>query len=79
MANKYSFDQLVARLKSPGWRLKTDKGGKTTDGTLEDVLKATNKRQEMGEHPGLIEEIETTIELDMIQLQELWRHLGLPV
>jgi hypothetical protein len=79
MANKYSFDQLVARLKSPGWRHKTDEGDKATDGTLEDLVKVTKDRHEKGENPGLIEEIETTIELDMIQLQELWRHLGLPV
>jgi len=79
MANKYSFEQLVARLKSPGWRLKTDPKNKAVSGTLEDLVKATKDRQDKGEHPGLIEEIETTIELDMIQLAELWRHLGLPV
>jgi hypothetical protein len=79
MASRYSFDQLVARLKSPGWRLKTDKKDKAVSGTLEDLVKVTKDRHEKGEHPGLIEEIETTIELDMIQLAELWRHLGLPV
>lgn len=79
MANQYSFEELVARLKSGGWRHKTEGSDQTTDGTLEDALKATNDRQGKGEHPGLIEEIETTIELDMIQMAELWRHLGLPV
>jgi hypothetical protein len=79
MANKYSFDQLVARLKSPGWRLVTDKKDKPVSGTLEDLVKVAKDQHEKGEHPGLIEEIETTIELDMIQLAELWRHLGLPV
>jgi len=27
----------------------------------------------------LIEEIETSVELDMLQIAQLWRYLGLPV
>jgi hypothetical protein len=32
-----------------------------------------------GDAPGRIEELETAIELDIIQIEKLWRYLGLPV
>jgi hypothetical protein len=75
---KYSDDELVGLVKTPGWGLLTGKDKHTT-GTLEDVLKANHQRRESGESPGLIQQLETSIELDMLQIEKLWRYLGLPV
>jgi hypothetical protein len=79
MADKYSHDELVERVKTPGWRLMTDKKDKTVGGTLQDLLHLSHERKQKGEAPGLIEEIETSVELDMLQIAQLWRYLGLPV
>jgi hypothetical protein len=80
MANHYQEDDLTRRLASPGWRLKTgQKDDKAVSGTLEHVVRATHERKNSGQAPGLIEEVETTIELDLIQIEKLWRYLGLPV
>lgn len=80
MANHYQEDDLTRRLASPGWRLKTgQKDDKAVTGTLEHVVRATHERKNSGQAPGLIEEVETTIELDLIQIEKLWRYLGLPV
>jgi hypothetical protein len=80
MANHYEEDDLTRRLASPGWRLKTgSQDDKTVSGTLEHVVRATHQRRKSGEAPGLIEEVETEIELDLIQIEKLWRYLGLPV
>lgn len=79
MANKYTDDELVELVKSPGWGLVTEKDDKVASGTLEDVLKANHQRRQSGETPGLIQQLETTIELDMLQIEMLWRYLGLPI
>ena len=79
MADKYSHDDLVERVKTPGWRLVTDKEDTTAAGTLERLLHLTHDRKQKGEPPGLIQEIETSVELDMLQIAQLWRYLGLPV
>jgi hypothetical protein len=79
MADKYSHDELVERVKSPGWRLVTGGKDSTIAGTLERLLHLTHERTQKGEAPGLIEEIETSVELDMLQIAQLWRYLGLPV
>jgi hypothetical protein len=79
MADKYSHDELVERVKTPGWRLVTGKNDTSVKGTLERLLHLTHERGQKGEAPGLIEEIETSIELDMLQIAQLWRYLGLPV
>ena len=80
MANHYQEDDLMRRLASPGWRLKTgQKDDKAVSGTLEHVVRATHDRKKSGDAPGLIEEVETEIELDLIQIEKLWRYLGLPV
>lgn len=80
MPDKYTHEDLIKRVKSPGWRLVTArKDDKTVTGTLEHVLGVTHERRKDGQTPGLIEEIETKIELQMIQIELLWRYLGLPV
>jgi len=81
MVKKYTDAELTDRLQSPGWRLVTE--SKDTDGkivgTLEEMAKATHERQTQGEPPGLIQELVTTVEVDMIQIELLWNRLGLPV
>jgi hypothetical protein len=79
MADKYSHDELVERVNSPGWALATNEKDPPVTGTLETVLQASHERNGKGKAPGLIREIETSIELDMLQIAALWRHLGLPV
>jgi hypothetical protein len=80
MANHYDEDDLTRRLASPGWRLVTGKkDDHSVTGTLEHVVRVTHDRKARGSAPGLIQEIETAIELDLIQIEKLWRYLGLPV
>jgi hypothetical protein len=67
-------DDLIKQLKTPGWKLD---GGR--NGTLEDAVRAAHARHAAGEEPGLVSRMETALELDLIQLQELWVHLGLPM
>jgi hypothetical protein len=74
MANKISDDELQRLMKSPGWK---DEHG--ASGTLEDVLKAGHERRKNGGKPSLIRQIENEIELDLLQIEKLWRYLGLPV
>jgi hypothetical protein len=81
MIKKYTDAELADRLQSPGWSLVTeskDPDGKIV-GTLEEMAKATHERQTKGEAPGLIQELVTTVEVDMIQIELLWNRLGLPV
>ena len=75
--NTYSNDELMASQTSPGWRLDADQT--SHEGTLEDVAKLAHERHTKGEQPGLISQIETSIELDMLQLESLWYAMGLPV
>jgi hypothetical protein len=72
-----SNEELAASRTSPGWRLQT--GQDRHEGTLEDVAKRAHERQTRGEHPGVISQIETSIELDMLQLEKLWYAMGLPM
>ncbi len=78
MAGKLSLKELIERLHTPGWQLVTDKEDKPDTGTLKEVLETTHQRHQEKRTPGLIRQIETTVELDMIQIEQLWRHMGLP-
>jgi len=78
MAEKFDHEDLVQQLKSSGWRLSDDQPDKTVTGTLSDVLTESHARKTEGQRPGVIEQIETAIELDMLQIEMLWRELGLP-
>jgi hypothetical protein len=78
MADKYSAEELKAKMKASGWRLVRDKEAPIT-GTLQNLVHLTHQRHSQGETPGLIQEIETRIERDMIESERLWLSLGLPV
>jgi hypothetical protein len=78
MENKYTHEELAGQLKSPGWRLTSAQSDKTVTGTLGEVLAESHSRKSNGEHPGRIEQIKTAIELDIFQIDLLWRQLGLP-
>ena len=77
MTQKPTHDELVKQLHTPGWRVITD-DDEAESGTLKDVLEATHVRQQRKKAPGLIQHIETTLELDALQIQNLWHYLGLP-
>ena len=76
MTGKLTLKELIARLDTPGWRLVSDDDDSPETGTLKDVLETSH--QQRGEKGGLIKQIETSVELDMIQIEQLWHHLGLP-
>ena len=78
MTDNHRDEDLTRQLHSPGWRLTGDKTQQPVTGTLNDVLVESHSRKSRGEHPGRIQKIVTTIELDMIQIEQLWRYLGLP-
>jgi hypothetical protein len=78
MPKKYTHDELVGLVKSPGWKLVPDNDDEHVEGTLEDVLKASHEKHKAGDRPGLIKQIETAIELEMIEIEKLWFYLGLP-
>ena len=75
MASRYSKDELTAQLMKPGWQ-RTGADGTRKSGTLKDM--ATAAHADRAKHPGVVKEIETAIELELIDLQQLWQHLGLP-
>ena len=77
MTKKPTHDELVKQLNTPGWRLVAE-DEEATSGTLKDVLETTHARKKRKKEPGLIQNIETTLELDAIQIQNLWHYLGLP-
>jgi len=77
MSDKYSPEQLAGLATTTGWHL--DSGDKPTVGTLEDVARLAHEQHSAGKRPGIVRQIETSIELDMLQLEQLWRYLGLPV
>lgn len=79
MNDKYSDEELVGLIKSPGWAADDKKNATPVAGTLEDVLKARHQQYQRGEDAVLIRQLETSMELDMIQIEKLWRYLGLPV
>ncbi|MBN9588365.1 MAG: hypothetical protein J0G99_05085 [Alphaproteobacteria bacterium] len=76
MAEKYTKDELIGKLDQPGWRAVSD-GHPPSDGTLREAAEAAHARRAKG--PSRLEEIETRIEVGLIQLEDLWHHLGLPV
>jgi hypothetical protein len=76
--SKYSLDQLKQKLTASGWRTITGNKTMPLEGTLAQMAEAAHARHVKGQAAGYLQEIETEIEVDMLQLQELWQHLGLP-
>jgi hypothetical protein len=77
---KLSHAELVAQLQTKGWDLVT--GSETTplkNCTLEELVRIAHARHKKGEASGLIKRIESALELDLIEIQQLWAHLGLPM
>lgn len=75
MPNNYSHEDLTNRLTKSGWQ-RTDANGATERGTLKDL--ATKAHADRAKHPGMVKEMETAVELELLQLQRLWEYLGLP-
>ena len=78
MMNKPEPNDLIKQLNSTGWNLIDEQSDKKTSGTLSEVLTESHSRKSKGNRPGKIEQIETAIELDMLQIELLWHQLGLP-
>jgi len=78
MAEKPSQDELSGLAKTPGWRLEHGDAEEPATGTLEDVARLAHARRSEGKPPGIIRQIETSLELDMLQLEQVWLSLGLP-
>jgi hypothetical protein len=78
MIEKYSQEDLIGHLGSPGWRLNSEHPDRTVTGTLGEVVTESHSRKTGGEQPGKVEQIETAIELGMFEIEQLWQHLGLP-
>jgi hypothetical protein len=76
--SKYDLEQLKQKLGASGWRAHSDSDG-PVEGTLEEVAQAAHARHAKTQAPTHLQEIETEIKVDLFQLQELWRHMGLPV
>ncbi|HEY3777648.1 MAG TPA: hypothetical protein VGL35_06290 [Rhizomicrobium sp.] len=71
-------DELRRLAKQPGWQLDTGEGASHL-GTLEEVAKIAHARRARGERPGIVRQIENAVELEMLDLEQLWRAIGLPV
>jgi hypothetical protein len=77
---KLSREELVAQLQTRGWDLVTgSEAAPIKNRTLEELVRTSHTRHKKGEAPGLIKRMENALELDLIQMQELWEHLGLPM
>lgn len=76
---KYSLDQLKKKLGDPGWRAIKGNKSHSHEGTFGELVEAAHARHKNGQAAGYLQEIETKIEVDMLQLEELWHHMGLPV
>jgi len=78
MAEKPKHDDLVSQLTSPGWRLIPTGIDPAVEGTLEDMARVAHARKRSGKHPGGIQRVEDSLELDLFDLEQLWWHMGLP-
>jgi hypothetical protein len=79
MADKYTHEELIRRLGSPGWKVVTGNEAMPVSGTLKEMVETTHDRRRSGLASGYIQEMETSTEVDMLQIQALWHQLGLPV
>jgi hypothetical protein len=74
----YSIEDLKRKLADDGWRTNTGKSTLPIRGTLGQMVEGAYGRRKSGQAVGIVEEVETEIKIDLIQLEELWQHLGLP-
>ena len=74
----YSLEDLKRKLADKGWRTNTGSSASPVQGTLGEMVEGAHARRKSGQAVGIIEEIETEIKIDLLQLEELWQHLGLP-
>ena len=79
MADKYTHEELTRRLGSLGWKVVAGNETMPVNGTLKEMVETTHERHRSGLASGYIQELETSIEVDMLQIQALWHQLGLPV
>ncbi len=77
--SEYSLEELKRKLGNNGWRTRIGDDSVHVEGTLGQVVEAAHARRGKGHSYAAVEEIETEIKLDMLQLAELWRHMGLPI
>jgi len=77
---KLKREELIAMLQTQGWDMVTGSEAlPTKNRSLKELVKIAHERHVRGESPGLISQMEKALELDLIQLQELWEYLGLPM
>jgi hypothetical protein len=79
MADKYTHDELMSRLGSLGRKVATGDERMPVNGALMEMAERTHDRHKSGQPSGYIQELETAIEFDMLQIQTLWHLSGLPV
>ncbi len=78
MTDKKTRDELIAMLPTSGWHSgNADAAAKSR--TLEAALREHHDNHRQGTADGTIKNLENTVELDLIRIQELWTHLGLPI
>lgn len=68
---QYSLEDLKQKLGSAGWRNKSGDDTAPFEGTLKQALEAAHDRHTKGQAVGHLEEIETEIKVDLMQLQKL--------
>ena len=74
----YSLEDLKRKLADGGWRTNTGSSAFPVQGTLGEMVEGAHGRRKSGQAVGVVEEIETEIKIDILQLEELWWHMGLP-
>lgn len=75
----YSLEDLKRKLADGGWRTDTGNSAFPLQGTLREMVEGAHGRRQSGQAVGIVEEVETKIKIGMFELEELWRHMGLPI
>ena len=75
---KYTIDELKRKLGDRGWRTIRSSIIHTREGTLGELAETAHARHKSGQAAGYLQEVDTEIKVDMLQLEELWQHMGLP-
>src|SRR6185312_10228526 len=67
MERKYTHEELVERLDKLGWRTVTGNKSMPLEGTLRAMTEAAHGRRAKGHAAGLLQEIMTEVEVDLVQ------------